>query len=154
MKLNTELNRLQISGKLAKMAFGKITTVVNGKEKTTEQPYYQFSINAPVDEVMADQVCRLYYGGVQDNFKPKWVRGEEKVDANGNCFYNFKSLFDIKIFDGDECYNYSDFLAYCGGTAPLGSKVTFSIICKEGALYLAAIRIDELKVASVDDFFD
>lgn len=153
MKLDKDLNRLQISGKLAKMTYGKITTMVKGKEKTTDKAYYQFSINAQVDAETAAQIDTLYYDGVEDGYKPKWVKGEEKVDANGNCFYNFKSLFDIKIFDGDECFNYSDFLAHCGGTAPLGSQVTFSIICKEGALYLAAIRIDELKKASVDDFF-
>ena len=153
MKLDTELNRLEIQGKLAKMTYGKITTTVKGKEKTTDKAYYQFSINALEDTATAAAIEKEYYDGVEDTYKPKWVRGEEKVDANGNCFYNFKSLFDIHIFDGDVCYNFSDFLAHCGGTAPLGSDVTFSIVCKEGALYLAAIRIDKLKKASVKDFF-
>lgn len=153
MLLTNEKNRLQITGKLAKMSFGKITTVVKGKEKTTDKPYYQFSINAPYDAETAAKVDKLYYDGVEDTYKPKWIKGEEKLDASGNCFFNFKSLFDIRIFEGDDCYSYADFIAHCGGTAPLGSDVTFSVICKEGALYLAAIRVDKLKKASVEDFF-
>ena len=152
MKYIEEKNRLEITGKLAKMTFGKITTTVKGKEKTTDKAYYQFSINAPEDTETAARIDSTYYDGVEDSYKPKWVKGEDKVDSTGNVFYNFKSLFDINIFYNGERYNYDDFLALCGG-APLGSKVTFSINCKEGALYLAAIRIDELKKVSVDDFF-
>ena len=153
MKFIEEKNRLEITGKLAKMTFGKIINMVNGKEKATDKSYYQFSINAPADNAAASIINSKYYSGVEASYVPKWVKGEEKTDAHGNVFYNFKSLFDIKVFYNNECYNYADFLNVCGGTAPLGSTVTFSINCKEGALYLAAIRIDELKKASVSDFF-
>lgn len=153
MKYVEEKTRVEITGTLVKMQYGPIITMVNGKEKASDKPYYQFTVLTEEDKDTADLIRDLYYSDAADNYIPKWVRGEEKPNKDGLIYCNFKSLYDIKIFYGGDCYNFADFVQLAGGTAPLGSKVTFSVVCKPGALYIAAIRIDKLKKATASDFF-
>lgn len=152
MRFNQEKNRVEITGTLTKMSYGKIVTERNGKKYESDKSYYQFSILTEEDAAVSRAVLDNYYAKTDLQYIPKWVAGTaDKKD--GRIYCNFKSLFDVMIFDGDTRYGFSDFLEMCGGVAPLGSDVTFSITCKDGALYISAIRIDKLRRASVEDYF-
>ena len=151
---NKDKEMLYIQGKLVKLCYEPLTTYVNGKKKTGDVPYYQFAVITEEDEAIADQIRALYYADASDQFTPKWIRGEEKPDDNGNIFYNFKSRYDIRYFAAEEdgaAYNFESLKESHGSI--VGSDVTLAVKCKEGALYVSAMRIDRIKSVTVDDFF-
>lgn len=157
--INKENNKLYLEGTLIKLIYAPLVTYIDGKEKVSKEAYYQLAVKAPEDKGAAQNVRTAYYTDVADNFIPKWVRGEEKPDAKGEIYYNFKSLYDLKYFLPNEEGNYSNALSYddlcekCNGVAPLGSRVLVSIRCKEGALYADAIKFLDVKKVTVDSYF-
>lgn len=154
MQFNKEKEMLYIQGKLVKMTHEPLTTYVKGKKKTGDEPYYQFAVIAEEDEVTADQIRALYYADSEEQFTPKWIRGEAEQDDSGNIFYNFKSRYDIRYFVAEEdgkAYNFETLKEEHGSV--VGSLVTLAVKCKEGALYVSAMRIDHIKSVTVDDFF-
>ncbi len=155
MKLNVDKNLLWISGKLVKLKYGKLENYVNGKPKYSEKEYYQFSVLTPEDPGTAEAVRANYYASADAQFTPRWITGEEKPDEKGMIFVNYKSLYDVKYFipdrEGDNALSFDDVRERYGSL--VGSTVTLSITCKEGALYVAAVRVDDLKTVSVNDYF-
>ena len=154
MKFNKEKEMLYIQGKLVKLTHEPLITYVNGKKKTGDEPLYQFAVVAPEDEPIADQIRALYYADAAEQFIPKWIKGEVEQDENANIFYNFKSRYDIRYFVAEEdgkAYNFETLKEEHGSI--IGSDVTLAVKCKEGALYVSAMRIDHLKSVTVDDFF-
>ena len=151
---NKEKEMLYIQGKLVKLCHEPLTTYVKGKKQTGDVPYYQFAVIAEWDEVIADQIRTLYYAEAAEQFTPKWVRGEAEQGESGSVFYNFKSRYDIRYFAAEEdgtAYNFESLKEAHGSI--IGSDVTLAVKCKEGALYVSAMRIDRIKSVTVDDFF-
>lgn len=151
---NKDKEMLYIQGKLVKLTHEPLVTYVNGKKKTGDEPYYQFAVLGPDDDVIADQIEALYYADSSDQFKPKWVKGVADQDDDGNIFYNFKSRYDIRYFVAEEdgaAYNYESLKEAHGSI--IGSDVTLAVKCKPGALYVSAMRIDKIKSVTVDDYF-
>lgn len=153
MELNKEKNRLLITGKLTKMSYGVLETFVAGKKKASEKEYYQYSAITDPDPEVAKDILNTYYGNADLAFIPKWVRGTGDITEDGKIFVNFKSLYDIKYFlPGVETpLSYDDVREHYGSL--VGSTVTFSIVCKENALYVGALRVDDLKTTTIDDYF-
>lgn len=151
---NKDKEMLYIQGKLVKLCHEPLTTYVKGKKQTGEVPYYQFAVIAEENEEIADQIRELYYADASEQFTPKWIRGEAEKEDSGNIFYNFKSRYDIRYFAAEEdgaAYNFESLKEAHGSI--IGSDVTLAVKCKEGALYVSAMRIDHIKSVTVDDFF-
>ena len=151
---NKEKEMLYIQGKLVKLCYEPLTTYVKGKKMVGDVPYYQFAVIAEKDEAVADQIQALYYADALDQFTPRWVRGDADQDESGNIFYNFKSRYDIRYFAAEEdgaAYNFESLKEAHGSI--IGSNVTLAVKCKEGALYVSAMRIDRIKSVTVNDFF-
>ena len=152
MQYNKEKEMLYISGKLIKLCHEPLVTYVKGKKKTGDEPYYQFCVLTDEDQDTADQIDALYYTDAEDQFKPKWIKGEAESE-DGKIFVNFKSRYDIKYFLPDEDHAYNlDSLTESKGNI-VGSDVTLAVKCKERALYVSALRVDTLKSVSVSDYF-
>ena len=153
MIYNKEKEMLYISGKLVKLCHEPLVSYVKGKKKVGDEPYYQFCVLADEDESVADQINALYYADADDQFIPKWIKGEAEVNEDGQIFINFKSRYDIKYFlpDVETAYNLESLTDAKGSI--IGSDVTLAVKCKEGAMYVSAMRVDQLKSVTVDDYF-
>ena len=153
MKYDKEKSRLLVSGALVRCTYGPLETFVNGKKKTSDKSYYQFALATPEDKDTAALIMADYYSDKDSNFIPAWVKGTADKTEDGRIYVNFKSLYDIKyFFPGEEMpLSYDDVLERYGSI--VGSEVTASIVCKDGALYVGAIRVDKLKTVTVDDYF-
>lgn len=154
LSFSEEKEMLYVQGKLVKLCHEPLTTYVKGKKKVGDEPYYQFSVIAEEDEEIAEEILNRYYQDADDQFTPKWVRGVAEKDESGKIFYNFKSRFDIRYFAAEEdgaAYNFESLREAHGSI--IGSDVTLAVKCKEGALYVSAMRIDHIKSVTVDDFF-
>ena len=155
--VNKETNTMWISGVLVKCTYAPL---IKGKDKNgnlrySEENYYQFAfaVSAVDAERVREDIGATYYGSAEAQYIPKWVKGEESPDENGNIILNFKSRYDIYYFLGDDRLSYDDLTDRYGGRAPLGSKVTANIALKDGAMYVKAIRFDEIKEIKASDFF-
>lgn len=156
MEYNKEKNRLLVSGALVKCTYGPLESFTNGKKKTSDKSYYQFAIATEEDPIVAAQIKETYYKDKDDAFIPAWVRdnvAEKDKTQDGRIYVNFKSLYDIKYFlSGEEApLSYDDIKERYGSI--VGSDVTASIVCKDGAMYVGALRIDKLKTVTVNDYF-
>lgn len=147
-KEQEESKMIYISGIVSLAMYGK-RVFQNGKSDKEDK--YRLSIK--LDDGMLDKLredCAPFYDGVDDSWRPKWL--EEDTE-----FLNLSSNYDIRIGvienghladRGTMC----DFIADNGSIT--GSKAVFGITVKPGALYPAAILIKELKIQSIDDFFN
>ena len=156
MEYNKEKNRLLVNGALVKCTYGPLESFNAGKKKTSDKSYYQFAIATAEDPIVAAQIKEAYYSGKDDAFIPAWVRDnipEKDKTSDGRIYVNFKSLYDIKYFlTGEEApLSYDDIKERYGSI--VGSEVTASIVCKDGAMYVGALRIDKLKTVTVNDYF-
>lgn len=153
MIYNKEKEMLYISGKLVKLCHEPLVSYVKGKKKVGDEPFYQFCVLADEDEAVADQINALYYAVADDQFIPKWIKGEAEVNEDGKIFVNFKSRYDIKYFlpDIETAFNLESLTDAKGSI--IGSDVTLAVKCKEGALYVSAMRVDQIKSVSADDYF-
>ena len=156
MEFNKEKNRLLVTGSLVRCTYGQIETYYAGKKKLSDKNYYQFAIATPEDPIVAAQIKETYYAEKEDAYIPAWVRDNVKDDdktSDGRSYVNFKSLYDIKyFFPGEEApLSYDDIKERYGSI--VGSDVTASIVCKDGAMYVGALRIDKLKTVTVNDYF-
>ena len=153
MVLNKEKEMLYISGKLIKLCHEPLVTYVKGKKKVGDEPYYQFCVLTDKDDITAAMIDSIYYAESDYQFTPKWVKGEADVNEEGKIFVNFKSRYDIKYFlpDDDHAYNLESLTELKGNI--VGSDVTLAVKCKEGAMYVSALRVDVLKSVSVNDYF-
>lgn len=97
------------------------------------------------------------YEGVNDAFKPKWIK--EKRSKDDDLYINFSSSYDIHCIwqndDGSKSESTLGDLTADEGVLH-GSKVTVSVPLKKesGALYPRAVAIVEKKVVSFSDCFD
>ena len=98
MVFNKEKEMLYISGKLVKLCHEPLVSFVKGKKKVGDEPYYQFCVLADQDVAVADQIGAVYYADADDQFIPKWIKGDAEVNEDGKIFVNFKSRYDIKYF--------------------------------------------------------
>lgn len=153
MEYNKEKNRLLVSGALVKCTYGPLESFNAGKKKTSDKSYYQFALATDEDKNTAALIMSDYYAGKDSAFIPAWVKGTADKTEDGRIYVNFKSLYDIKYFlPGEETpLSYDDVREHYGSI--VGSEVTASIVCKDGALYVGAIRVDKLKTVTVDDYF-
>ena len=153
MEYNKEKNRLLVSGALVKCTYGPLESFNGGKKKTSDKSYYQFALATEEDKNTAAQIMKSYYAGKDSAFIPAWVKSTAEKTEDGRIYVNFKSLYDIKYFlPGEEtALSYDDVRERYGSI--VGSEVTASIVCKDGALYVGAIRVDKLKTVTVDDYF-
>lgn len=153
MEYNKEKNRLLVSGALVKCTYGPLESFNGGKKKTSDKSYYQFALATEEDKSTAALIMKSYYAGKDSAFIPAWVKGTAEKTEDGRIYVNFKSLYDIKYFlpEEDTALSYDDVRENYGSI--VGSEVTASIVCKDGALYVGAIRVDKLKTVTVDDYF-
>lgn len=161
MKLDTTNNRLTLSGKLIKLTHAPLSYVDgNGKERRSNDLYYQITVAVNNEDVTNDTLASIrkaYYTNTEDGFIPRWLKTDvETVDFDGKqLLVNLRSRYDLKHFvrcdDDYECISF-DTLEYTYGVV-VGSDVSVSCNCKDGAIYPAAIRYDRLKTVSVDDYF-
>jgi len=153
MEYNKEKNRLLVNGALVKCTYGPLESFNAGKKKTSGKSYYQFAIATAEDPIVAAQIKEAYYSGKDDAFIPAWVKGTADKTEDGRIYVNFKSLYDIKYFlPGEELpLSYDDVHEKYGSI--VGSDVTASIVCKDGAMYVGALRIEKLKTVTVNDYF-
>ena len=158
-KYNKEKDRIEITGRIIKCKLDYLTKYVGGKQQRIgDAPVYQFAIvtDAP-DPSFTDTIRNTYYAKSSDDYTPKWLIGKAETDDNGHIIINLKSKYDIKYFAPVEgemtAYNSLDDFNKVHDN-PLGSIVTASVQCKEGAMYIKALRFDKISSVTADSYFD
>ena len=152
MKLEKENNTLYMEGNLIKATYDHLQ---QGKGKISKDCYYQVAVKTAYDEKIANAILKQYYADAEPQYIPKWLQNKEGEDE---VICNFKSMYDIRWFIPDENGNfknhsYKQAVDHFGGVIPLGSKVTINVTCKDGALYIKAIRFDQIASVSVENYF-
>lgn len=157
---NAEKARVEVSGRLIKMTYDYMFQYVKGQKKQlgTEKVYQYAIVTKNPDEDLKGEILAEYYGNADEQYKPKWLKSDAETDENGNVIVNLKSRYDIKYFAKDEtgkdvCYSSLEELTAAKGNL-LGSQVTASIRCKEGAMYIVALRIDKESAVTADAYFE
>lgn len=161
VRLNTEKSRVEVEGRLIKLSYDFMYQYVKGaKKQIGNEKVYQFAIvTKNPDEDLKAEILAEYYGNADEQYKPKWLKADAEEDENGNIVVNLKSKYDIKYFVRDPesddfiCYNSLDDLTEAKGNL-IGSQVTASIKCKEGAMYIVALRFDKESVVTADAYFE
>lgn len=157
---NAEKARVEVSGRLIKMTHDFMYQYIKGQKKQlgTEKVYQYAIVTQDPSGELKEEILDAYYSDSDDQYKPKWLKSDAEVDENGNVIVNLKSRYDIKYFAKDEsgkdvCYSSLDDLTAAKGNL-LGSQVTASIRCKEGAMYIVALRIDKESAVTADAYFE
>ena len=152
MKLDKEKNTLYMEGNLIKATYDHIP---QGKGKVSKDCFYQVAIKTAYDQAIATELLNSFYADAEAQYIPKWLVNS---DCEDEVICNFKSMYDIRWFIPDENgkyqnHSYKQALDHFGGVIPLGSKVTINVTCKEGALYIKALRFDQIASVSVENYF-
>lgn len=167
IKLDKEKSRIIVPGKLIKLNYAPLVYKdAKGVERKSEVSYYQLCVATAYNDVnkaTADAIRETYYSGVSADFVPGWLKNAPETGKD--LLVNFKSRYDVKHFVRSDSENpfaptasddwtaigYNDLIAKY--TSVIGSDVTVSAKCKDGAIYVDAIRYDVMHTVDVKDYF-